>query len=234
MMLPTVIVPGYFAPATEYQAFEQLLSQLSIPTVTVPLTKWDWLPTLGGRSIRPIIEKIDRTVQDVRQQFDTSEINLVGHSAGGWIARIYLGATAYDIHPEPAGAVQCWQAHQWVRRLVTLGTPHTSQERWTRKNLEFVNTSYPGAFEPTVRYVCVAGKSVYGEKKLGQWLAYSSYELTCGRGDCWGDGITPVESAHLAGAENITLEGVRHAPKSPGLWYGSPTIVPQWIEYLED
>ncbi len=51
----------------------------------------------------------------------------------------------------------------------------------------------------------MAGKAVYGERRLGKWLAYNSYQLTCGRGNCWGDGITPIAAAHLTGATNITL-----------------------------
>ncbi|GET36878.1 hypothetical protein MiSe_16300 [Microseira wollei NIES-4236] len=68
--------------------------------------------------------------------------------------------------------------------------------------------------------------------RRGSWLAYSSYQLTCGRGDTWGDGITPIEAAHLAGAENLVVEGVRHSPRSPGIWYGSPEILPAWVSYL--
>lgn len=234
MPLPSIIVPGYFAPATEYHPLERLLNQQGIPTVTVPLTRWDWVPTLGGRSIQPIVEKIHQTVEQIRQKFHQSEVSIIGHSAGGWISRIYLGEHPYDIHGTQPDKTYRWQAHQFVRKLITLGTPHTSQERWTRKNLNFVNETYPGAYHPDVEYVCVAGKALYGEKKRGQWFAYSSYELTCGEGNCWGDGITPIEAAHLEGATNLTLEGVRHAPTSPGLWYGSPEVVTQWIDYLRD
>lgn len=62
--------------------------------------------------------------------------------------------------------------------------------------------------------------------------AHSSYKLTCGQGETWGDGITPIVSAHLKGAENLILEGVRHSPKSPGIWYGSPSVLSAWADYL--
>jgi hypothetical protein len=113
-----------------------------------------------------------------------------------------------------------------------LGTPHVSQERWTKRNLDFVKINYPGAFYKDVNYVCVAGKSIYGKQRLGSWLAYSSYQLTCGVGNCWGDGITPVEAAHLDGATNLTLEGVLHSPRRTGIWYGSPTVINSWVPYL--
>jgi hypothetical protein len=61
----------------------------------------------------------------------------------------------------------------------------------------------------------------------------------------WGDAITPVETAHLAGAAQITLDGVFHGPlgASPDpqageegagvgsadrYWYGSAPVIDQW------
>jgi triacylglycerol esterase/lipase EstA (alpha/beta hydrolase family) len=232
MSLPTVILPGYLAGSIDYLPMQQTLIGLGIPTVTVPLLKRDWFPTLGGRSILPILERLDQTVQQVRQQYGTEKVNVIGHSAGGWIARIYLGEKLYDVHGMVPDRVYSWSAHHYVANLVTLGTPQTSYERWTLKNLNFVNFTYPGAFYSDVHYLCVAGKAVFGARRLGSWLAYSSYQLTGGKGDCWGDGITPIVAAHLEGAENITLDQVWHSPRSPGKWYGTPEVVHQWAERL--
>ncbi len=232
MPLPTVILPGYFASATDYRDLEQALNQQGIPTVTVPLRKRDWFPTLGGRSVVPILWQIDRTVKQTLRQYNVSRVNLIGHSAGGWIARIYLGEKPYDIHGDVRGSEGVWNARAWVATLVSLGTPHISQERWTKRNLDFVKDNYPGAFYPDIRYICVAGKAVYGQRRLGSWLAYNSYQLTCGQGNCWGDGITPIAAAHLEGATNLILKGVMHSPKSPGIWYGSPEVKQAWVSYL--
>ena len=230
-MLPTVILPGYLEGAIAYRQLEQSLQQMGLPTVTVPLRRRDWFPTLGGRPITPILQLLDRTVKQVLQQYNVSQINLIGHSAGGWISRIYLGEKPYLGRGEIKPSI--WSSHPQVSTLITLGTPHISQERWTRWNLDFVNNNYPGAFYPNVRYVCVAGKSIFGERRRGSWLAYSSYRLTSGQGNCWGDGITPITAAHLAEAENLVVEGVKHSPKAAGLWYGSPQIIPSWVSYLK-
>jgi pimeloyl-ACP methyl ester carboxylesterase len=232
MVLPTVILPGYLAGAIEYQQLEQALLDLGFPAVTVPLRRQDWLVTLGGRPVTPILEQLDRTVKQIMKQFDTCQINLIGHSAGGWISRIYLGEKPY------CGRV--WHAKPLVKTLITLGTPHRSLERWTKRNLDFVNTTYPEAFYQEVRYVCLAGKAAYGEQswQLAKWFTYKSYELTCGQGNCWGDGVTPIQSAHLSGAENLILEGVMHSPKTAGrasgfhAWYGSPQPLKAWVSYL--
>lgn len=231
MPLPTVILPGYLAGALPYSEMEQALQALGYPTVTVPLRRRDWLPTLGGRSVLPILRQLDQTVKQLMQQTGSQTVNLVGHSAGGWICRIYLGEVPYDVHPGDRG--QClWKAHPQVNTFVTLGTPHVSQERWTKRNLDFVKTYYPGAFHSLVRYVCVAGKSAYGQR-LGNWFTYSSYEMTGGQGNCWGDGITPIEAAHLDGAENLILENIWHSPRPGRCWYGSPEAVQVWGKYLE-
>lgn len=231
MPLPTVILPGYLAGAIDYRQMEQTLNASGVPTVTVPLLKRNWVPTLGGRSVLPILEQLDETVQQVMRKYDAPKINLVGHSAGGWISRIYLGDKPYDVHGVLPDRTYVWKGHTVVANLITLGTPHISFERWALKNLNFVNLSYPGAFHSDVRYLCVAGKAIFG-RRLESWLAFSSYQLTCGQGSCWGDGITPIVAAHLEGAENITLDNVRHSPRSGGLWYGSPEVVQQWAAYL--
>ncbi|MEQ8959111.1 MAG: lipase, partial [Coleofasciculus sp. C2-GNP5-27] len=189
MPLPTVILPGFFARATEYRGLETALNQFGFPTVTVPLRQGDWIPTIGGRSVVPILRQLDQTVKQVMADYNATQVNLIGHSAGGWIARIYLGEKPYDIHGDVTPSVpRLWNAHPAIATLVTLGTPHISQERWTKRNLDFVAINYPGAFYPQVKYICVAGKAIYGQRRLGQWLAYNSYQQTCGVGNCWGDG----------------------------------------------
>lgn len=232
MPLPTVILPGFFAGAIEYRALEQALQKLGFPTAIVPLRQRDWFPTVGGRSMIPILRQLDQTVKQLRQDYNVSQVNLIGHSAGGWIARIYLGEQPYTIHNDVSETASLWHAYPYVATLVTLGTPHVSQERWTQRNLDFVKINYPGAFYPDVKYVCVAGKAIYGVRRPGQWLAYNSYKLTCGVGNCWGDGITPVEAAHLDGATNLTLDGVLHSPRRGGIWYGSPDVMQSWVPYL--
>jgi pimeloyl-ACP methyl ester carboxylesterase len=235
MPLPTVILPGYLAAAQDYLALEQYLNTAGFPTVTVPLTRKSWWVTLGGRPVTPILSLLDLTIRQALAQHQATQVNLIGHSAGGWISRIYMGGERY--------CDRQWNGLPLVNTLITLGTPHTSQERWTRSNLNFVNTHYPGAFHSGVNYVCIAGKSIYGKPslRLGEWFTYQSYKITGGIGRCWGDGITPIESAHLKGATNLVYDNVQHSPRPSGTgkqgqphycWYGSPEIASQWIQYL--
>lgn len=218
-----VVLAGYLAGSQDYEPMAELLRNNGFPTVVVPLKWSEWLPTVGGRSIAPILQRLHQTLESLRQESPDQQFTIIAHSAGGWLARIYLGSVPYYN--------QVWNGRHWVNKLVCLGTPHTSLEPWTKRNLGFVNDNYPEAFYPEVEYVCVAGKSVYGERTWKNWIAYNSYQLTCGTGNTWGDGITPIVSAHLQGATNLTLEAVNHSPRT-GLWYGSPQVVAEWSAYL--
>jgi triacylglycerol esterase/lipase EstA (alpha/beta hydrolase family) len=231
-MLPTVILPGYLESSDAYLPVAQNLTAQGYPTTIVPMRFSDWLPTIGGRSMVPILRLLHQAVDAVLAESGAAQINLIGHSAGGWIARMYLGELPYTIHNDVTAETGLWNAHGQVATLICLGTPQFSGEKWTKKNLNFVNDNYPGAFYPEVNYVCVAGKSVYGERKWGSLLAYQSYQLTCGTGNTWGDGITPIAAAHLEGAKNLVIENVKHSPRSKDPWYGSPAALAQWSIYL--
>ena len=230
MSLPTVIMPGYLASALPYQEMEDALIARGFPAVTVPLRRRDWLPTVGGRSVSDIIKVLDATAQQAMSEHNCNSINLVGHSAGGWIARIYIGEEEYNVHSSDRQRTAPRPARAHVNTLLTLGTPHTSQERWTRKNLDFVNQTYPGAFYDDINYTCVVGRAVEGSQ--GGWFTFNSYKITGGDGSVWGDGIVPVSAAHLADARNITLPEVYHSPTPGRLWYGSQVVVDDWSQWL--
>jgi triacylglycerol esterase/lipase EstA (alpha/beta hydrolase family) len=154
-MAPVVILPGYLAGASEYEPLRQELEARGYAARVVPLQVRSWFPTLGGRPVTPILWALRETIQKTCAEFGVDRVNLVAHSAGGWIARIYLGSVPYG--------GQVWQGREQVAALISLGSPHTSRERWTKRNLDFVNTHYPGAFWPEVKYVCVAGRVIQGQ-----------------------------------------------------------------------
>jgi triacylglycerol esterase/lipase EstA (alpha/beta hydrolase family) len=151
-MLPTVILPGYLESADVYLPLQEALSAIGTPTTTVPLRKRDWLPTLGGRSMVPILRQLGDTIDRALTDNSSQQINLIGHSAGGWISRIYIGEIPYTVHGDVSNdAIGLWNCRAKVANLITLGTPHISGERWTKKNLNFVNDNYPDAIYPDIK-----------------------------------------------------------------------------------
>jgi triacylglycerol esterase/lipase EstA (alpha/beta hydrolase family) len=74
----------------------------------------------------------------------TQKAAIVASSAAGWISRIFLA-------DGPPYSNTVYYGADRVHTLVTLGTPHTSAEAVTRRNIDYVNNSYPGAHMPGVR-----------------------------------------------------------------------------------
>lgn len=243
---PVVIVPGYGAPAANYQDLQGELQRVlpeGTPVKIVPVTIATWLRTVGGRPVTPVLELLDECVQDALSESDGAahkEVTIVAHSAGGWIARIYLGGAPY---PDASG--RRWKGHEKVGKLVNLGTPQKSGERVARANMKFVNEQYPQAHHDSVQYYNFAGDAV---RWCGQswwmfwkpeWMAGLSYcltdvELAEGRSgsSAVGDGIVPISVAFLQGAVNVRLKGVWHSPDSPGAWYGQSQVVDYWSRFL--
>jgi len=58
-----VIVPGFLTGKDDFLPLAKSLTSKGIPTVVVPMPNWNWLPCLGGRSMRPMLERIDFTVR---------------------------------------------------------------------------------------------------------------------------------------------------------------------------
>jgi len=170
-----------------------------------------------------------------------ARVVLVGHSAGGWLAR----ALCLD---------EVW-ARQHVRAIVSLGAPHlgpppdvADQTRGTVANL---NVQAPGAFlrgaassggmnaaPSSLVYVTVASGRIVGDAAAppgsAARTAYNSYQMVCGEGDVQGDGIVPLSSAHLDGATQLTLDCF-HSLAEPGTarptdeWYAAEPVIDQWL-----
>lgn len=58
-----VVVPGFLTGKDEFLPLAKSLTNMGIPTVVVPMPNWHWLPCLGGRSMRPMLERIDFAVR---------------------------------------------------------------------------------------------------------------------------------------------------------------------------
>lgn len=58
-----VIVPGFLTGKDEFVGLARTLRDIGIPSVVVPMPNWHWLPCLGGRSMRPMLDRIDYAVR---------------------------------------------------------------------------------------------------------------------------------------------------------------------------
>ena len=105
------------------------------------------------------LHKVQAAVEKACRENDCSQVDLVGHSAGGWLARAFVGDALYIDRDRASGNTTTVapglgagplprRAHQGVRRLVTLGTPHlgpsTGGRDMTGGTLTWLNKTWPG------------------------------------------------------------------------------------------
>ncbi|MED6124439.1 hypothetical protein PIB30_058904 [Stylosanthes scabra] len=230
-----------------------------MPTVVAKVSRLDWFrnatglvdPNYWRGTLQP------RPAKDLAQGQEAS-ISLIGHSAGGWLARLYM---------------EEFELSQHVSLLLTLGTPHSPPPKGTpgvidqtRGLLDYVEKNCCKAvYTPQLKYVCIAGRgSAFGEVKCNSKAEFAisegegvdmnpesgssststlrarivgqGYKQVCGEAQVWGDGVVPEVSAHLDGALNICLDGVYHSPVGSDdalrPWHGSPAVLDQWIQHL--
>jgi len=161
---------------------------------------------------------------------DDARVVLLGHSAGGWLARALL-VTAGDE----------W-VRQNVRGIVTLGAPHSSPPPsvpdQTRGTIPNVNRRQPGAYfiKDGIFYVTVSSARVVGDENgdAASKNGFTAYNLVLGEGQgVKGDGFVPINAAFLDGAATVTLNcyhsGGSADPWPLDDWYGAECNVDAWF-----
>ncbi|XP_057954847.1 uncharacterized protein LOC131148901 [Malania oleifera] len=277
---PAVILPGLGNNSGDYDKFARTLEGYGVPIVVAKVSRFDWFRNAAGLvdpnywrgTLRPrpvldwYLKRIDEAVHEAKQLAQGGTISLIGHSAGGWLARVYMEEFGFS----------------HISLLLTLGSPHQPPPKGssgvidqTRGLLDYVAKHCTKAVcTQELKFVCIAGRYVRGARFFGnsemnansvalidnaQSISKAAiggdrnnstsiastlsarfvgqgYKQVCGQADVWGDGVVPEVSAHLAGALNISFDGVYHAPVGSDdelrPWYGSPAIVDQWIHLL--
>lgn len=224
---PVVLVPGMFAPATTYRNW---VEQLEAAPYNFQVTVVDIKPGLWtgttlenfGLALRAITTAAEQALEDS----GADKIKLVGHSAGGRLARLWLSDISYN--NEPCGG------HQLTDTLIMLGAANQTKEPWSKKSVAWANKHAPGAYFPHIKYVTVIGKAVFGRFGLRpeENLAAINYRVQNGSGAQWGDGVIPVVATELDGATNLILDGIWHGSILGKPGYDSPDALKQWARFL--
>lgn len=158
---PILIVGGF---GSNYPSYGQLGAHLAEasgrPVDVAPITILDWAGVVASDSYGALLGVLDRALRATLAAHGARRLTIVAHSAGGVLARIYLGDQPYG----PRRLV--YNGFERVAALVTLGTPHTTTGtgRFGGLNqIDFVQRTYPGAYWRFIRYVSVMGKGIYGD-----------------------------------------------------------------------
>nr|DAD25039.1 TPA_asm: hypothetical protein HUJ06_026503 [Nelumbo nucifera] len=163
---PAVILPGLGNNSSDYQKLQVTLKEYGVPTVVAKVSRVDWLRNAAGLldpnywrgTLRPrpvldwYLKRVDEAVQEARILAEGQSLSLIGHSAGGWLARLYM---------EEFGLSN-------ISLLLTLGTPHLPPPKGlpgvidqTRGLLDYVDRYCAKAiYTPDLKYVCIAGRFV--------------------------------------------------------------------------
>jgi len=140
-----VIVPGFLRGFESYDEMRENVEiavrerfvdggvdgddECEIEVCVAKVEKAFWIPvTFRGESLRKILDAIeDAVVCAAGGDEDDEKIVIIGHSAGGWIARLFLGGKSikYD-----GKLYDGYRRAKNVVALVTLGTPHNSAEAY--------------------------------------------------------------------------------------------------------
>ncbi len=233
--LPILVVGGFGTSWQTYQPFRRILAQVSKrPVFVTRLETLEWLSVIVTDDYSHLLKRLNMAVTDTLRRTDSKRLLLLGHSAGGVLARIYLG-------DQPYGREQLvYHGFQRVATLVTLGTPHTTPTRGRLGGLNqitFVETHYPGAYWRFLHYGTVISRSIFGSQSGSphERNAWNSYTMLTDEGAQWGDGVVPLSCAVLEGAHHVELDGVRHDPlPDERPWYGhNEDVVRSWWSHVE-
>ncbi|KAL4447616.1 hypothetical protein ABPG75_004835 [Micractinium tetrahymenae] len=174
-----LVLPGFLFSSRQYAPLVADLRARGYDAEVVPTAMSDWFPVIYGASFDWYLKRMDSLLQSMHARHD--RVALVGHSAGGWLARILLGG-------EPYQGVRYGRSG-WVHTLLTLGTPHQSIENYPfgraeeslagasidaappgvrGSSLQFANYFYPDAAAlGGVRVVCACGDVIRGRPLWG-------------------------------------------------------------------
>lgn len=225
---PTVLIIGGFlsSPPLYARMRMRLLRRGAAEVVIANLWTPDWL-LIPMRGHGPTATRSARGLLSASRKA-TNPVLVVGHSAGGILARILTATVPFEGR-RFGGAGR-------IGAIVTLGSPHgVVRGRWRAgAAAAFANEQVPGAwFAPTVGYLTVASRLRIGRRdgSSGERSLWRTYARLLGAGapaEIAGDGLIPVEAALLPGARQLILDDISHGQAARRPWYGSEEGVDQW------
>jgi len=228
---PVLIVGGFLTELLNYEPMRRrLIERGAASAVVAPIHLPDWI-IASVVGFGPLLTRTALAILKARRVAGGAPLLVVGHSAGGLLARL---ATS----PEPFDGRRGGVASS-VATLVTLGTPHglgAAGVRSPHRGIQLARSldgSAPGAFfAPRTAYLTVGSDLVQPQVAPARWLwdRFRGRIFTDIVGPhlaAGGDGIVQVGASHLAGAEQMTFHDVRHGHIG-GPWYGDAAIIDRW------
>ncbi len=226
---PILLLGGFLIGAEAYGPMVERLEQLSGQRVVLlSVTRLEWLLTIAPLGWARLLDRVAVAAGELAASSASGRITLIGHSSGGILLHLFLADGPFE--------GRRYRGRQLADTLITLGSPHTALKATAMRAR--VARELPGAFfsrdpEFPVRYGAVAGAidldpSAGQASATARRLAPTAYRNSSGDANDRGDGLVPLSSALLEGAEPVVLEGVAHGGAFGPRWYGSGDVVERW------
>ncbi|MBA2556367.1 MAG: hypothetical protein H0V12_03315, partial [Chloroflexi bacterium] len=198
-----------------YRPLRQRLLQRGASRVDIaPIWTPSWL-LAAIIGLGPLMRVCGKAIVRARGAADGRPIMVIGHSAGGIVARLAMSREPFE------GRVA--SVAEAVGALVTLGTPHDlgivdrRHHHAGHRAARFLADTNPGAFfAPRTGYLTVGSRAIPGGppghphpmRRLTGLLYGSLFRSESG--GSLGDGLVPCAGSHLEGARQITYPDVLH------------------------
>ena len=134
---PIIILGGFLITSDSYNPTKNAIENISGRKVyVVDVTRADWLTSNSAEGWITILNKVKEMVAIALNETKAKKIDLIGHSSGGIMLRLYLSSEPFK------GAI--YDGKSITRNLITLGSPHQAVR--ATKLRRFVDEKYPGNF----------------------------------------------------------------------------------------
>ena len=192
---PVLLVPGYGGRTSDLQPLADRLRATDRDVTVVAL------PGDGTGDLAEAAAELDRAAADAMDRTGARSVDVVGYSAGGLVARLWVTGGGADV----------------ARRVVTLGSPHHGTTVADFAATYAPDRCPPGCLQMGTASDLLAGLNAVDETPDGtDWISIWTTQDTV---------VTPPDSARLDGALNLPLQSVcAEARLSHGQLPGSPLV----------
>ena len=219
---PIIILGGFLITSEAYHPVKKAIENISGRNVyVVDVTRGDWFKSNSAEGWVNILNKVKDKVALALKETKAKKIDLIGHSSGGIMLRLYLSSESFN------NAI--FNGKSTTRNLITLGSPHQAVRATQLRR--FVDEKYPGNFFQNINYVSIGGKVVINSKQtsiLTKLIARDSYKSISGDKNESGDGLVPLSSSLLKNSQQIILPETVHGGIFGKNWYGSNSKIGEW------
>ena len=189
------------------------------------ITKIDWLKTNTVKGWGNILNKLDNCVKNVIKETNAKKIDLIGHSSGGVMLRLYLSKDIFN--------GKKYGGSDFTSNLITLGSPHQAKRATSLRKL--VDEKFPENFFKNVNYVSIGGELEVNSSDsslVTKLFAKNSYKSISGEQTSIGDGLVPLSASLLNGSQKIILPKTSHSKIFGETWYGTHDRINEWYKQI--